>query len=134
MYRNIYKSDEEKVKQLLSDNGISIINTFEDTYTQVLKENVELFIFNEGKLANGDTEHEISELSGEDKNRLIEKSVNLLYDNEYLSQTINECTNDAIEGGLRELFIEKEKEEIYKLIEDGIDSDLDDLLESSYYN
>lgn len=105
----IFKKDEEKTKQLLNENNIWIKNIFEDPYTQALKENVEFFMLNEGML-DEDTDNTISEISDEDRMNLIDKSVSLLYDNEYLSQTINECTTDAIEGGLRELFIEKEKE------------------------
>lgn len=108
----IKEKDTEKAKEILTDNGIFIVNIFGDPYEQAMKENIEFFIHEASEkqgMISEESECIISDMSLEQRGELVDKTLDLLWDNEYLSQTFNECTTDAIEGGLRELFIKKEK-------------------------
>ena len=105
----VMERDKDKAKEILTNNGITIVNIFGDPYEQAMKENIEFFIQEasekEGMMSE-ESECVISNMSLEQRSELVDKTLDLLWDNEYLSQTFNECTTDAIEGGLRELFIE----------------------------
>lgn len=118
MYLKIANEDEEKVRDILNNEGIFILDIFDSVYEKMCEENIHYYldgILNDdgGYLSDEEIEKRIIDLEQDDRISLIKRATSLMYDNDYMSQVINECTVDAMEDGLRELFISKsEKSEV----------------------
>lgn len=110
IYIKVDYADRERSKTLLEENGIKVHDVFSDVYHEMCKTNVEYFIDSielDGDVLDIESERDILQMDEKELETFKEKTICYLYDNEYLSQTFNECTTDAIGCGLRELFIER---------------------------
>lgn len=115
MYIEIHNdSDIDKVKEILTEADIEVYDIFDNMYEKMCEENVryylhEIILNDGGYIHDSELENNFLENVDELFDKTIDKSKQLMYDNEYLSEIIGECTIEAIEGGLRELFIKVEE-------------------------
>ncbi len=116
MYIEILDDDIERAKQALSDEKIMILDVFDSAYEKMCEVNIKDYLEmiecdGGGYLRNSEAEKYILDMDDSDERLLlVEKATSLMYNNEYMSEVIGESTAEAIEGGLRELFILRNSE------------------------
>lgn len=110
MYIEVLNDDIDKAKEALNNSGIRIVDIFDNIYEKMCEENIRYYIMNlipdGGFLRDTEMENKILESDDETIEDIIKRSIKAMYDNDYLSEVVGECTTDAIEHGLRELFVE----------------------------
>lgn len=113
MYIEVHNdTDKNKIKEILESSDIKVYDIFDDIYEKMCEENIRYYMLNlipdKGILRDEESENYILDADDETFNNIIKESTKAMYDNEYLYEVVCECTVDAIESGLRELFIKAE--------------------------
>lgn len=92
----INDEDYEEVVSYLHESNIRYTK---DTYEALLTENVEYYmdnIISQDNWVDKELQVNVRDLDENELDELKEKAVDYLLRNEYLSQTINECTEESI--------------------------------------
>lgn len=112
MYLEITNKDIDKVREILNNEKVFIIDIFDSAYEKMCEENIQYYLESiiedgGGYLSDEEIENIIIDLDQDDRLSLIESATSIMYNNEFMSEVVSECTADAIESGLRKLFIKK---------------------------
>lgn len=113
MYIEILDEDVNKIKQVLFDEKIIILDIFDSAYEKMCEVSIkdyleQIKLDSGGYLSDKEAENIVIDMDDSDKRlSLVERATSLMYNNEYMSEVISESTAEAIEEGLRELFIKK---------------------------